>query len=179
MNWFASMNVLHKMRLTSHKIIIRKFPLLRISFSKTLHTKTNSTKKMIDLVNTFKQSMKTLTYVLSWRIKLEKLLCLKNLGRRSLENSGGFQTMKLLLLWLQETIESDEESSTISYVLVRKGGSELDETPWLFSSISENTFNNSHTPWFNLLTTKLTITLTKTEPKTEQETLLIKLWKFQ
>ena len=31
-------------------------------------------------------------------MKLAKLLCLKNLGRRSRENSGGFQTMKLLLL---------------------------------------------------------------------------------
>lgn len=67
-------------------------------------------------------------------MKLEKFLCLKNLGRRSFENSAGFLTMKLLLLSLQETTESEEESSTISYVLVRKGGSEL-EAP-LFSSIS-------------------------------------------
>ena len=36
-----------------------------------------------------------LTYVFSWRTKLLKLLCLKNLGRRSLENSAGFQTTKL------------------------------------------------------------------------------------
>ncbi len=36
-----------------------------------------------------------LTYVLSWRTKLEKLLCLKCLGRRSRENSGGFHTTKL------------------------------------------------------------------------------------
>ena len=74
--------------------------------------------------------------MLSWRMKLEKFLCLKNLGRRSFENSAGLLTMKLLLWSLQDMIESEEESSTISYVLVRNGGSEV-ETP-LFSSILLN-----------------------------------------
>jgi hypothetical protein len=36
-----------------------------------------------------------LTYVFSCRTKLEKLLCLKDRGNRSLENSAGFHTMKL------------------------------------------------------------------------------------
>lgn len=73
-------------------------------------------------------------------MKLEKFLCLKNLGRRSPENSAGFLTIKLLLFSLQETIESEDESSTISYVLVRKGGSELE--PPLFSSIPYNHFKS-------------------------------------
>jgi hypothetical protein len=58
-------------------------------------------------------------------MKLEKLLCLKNLGSKSLANSGGSHTVKLLLLGLQETIGSVEGSSTISYVFARKGGSEF------------------------------------------------------
>lgn len=37
----------------------------------------------------------TLTYVFNCRTKLEKLLCLKCWGRRSLANSAGFQTTKL------------------------------------------------------------------------------------
>ena len=69
---------------------------------------------------------KLLTYVFSCLIKLEKLLCLKYLGRSTLENSGGFHTMKLVLLWLQDTIESVDGSSTISYVLARKGATELE-----------------------------------------------------
>lgn len=73
-----------------------------------------------------------LTYVFSCLMKLEKLLCLKNLGNKSLQNSGGFQTIKLLLLGLQPTIESVEGSSTISYAFTRKGGSEL-ELPWASS----------------------------------------------
>ena len=36
-----------------------------------------------------------LTYVFSCRTKLEKLLCLKDRGSKSLENSAGFHTMKL------------------------------------------------------------------------------------
>ena len=36
-----------------------------------------------------------LTYVLSCLTKLEKLLCLKDRGSKSLENSAGFHTMKL------------------------------------------------------------------------------------
>lgn len=56
-------------------------------------------------------------------MKLEKLLCLKYLGNKSLAKSGGFHTTKLLLLELQETMASEDGSSTISYVFVRKGGS--------------------------------------------------------
>jgi hypothetical protein len=36
--------------------------------------------------------------VLSWRTKEEKLACLKHLGRRSRENSAGFQTTKLAVM---------------------------------------------------------------------------------
>lgn len=70
--------------------------------------------------------LRILTYVFSCLIKLEKLLCLKYLGRSSLANSGGFHTMKLLLLWLQDTMGSVEGSSTISYVFAMKGGNELE-----------------------------------------------------
>lgn len=56
----------------------------------------------------------TLTYVFNCLTKLEKLLCLKYLGKRSLANSGGFHTTKLLLVGLQETIESVAGSSTMS-----------------------------------------------------------------
>jgi hypothetical protein len=59
-------------------------------------------------------------------MKLEKLLCLKNLGSKSLAKSGGFHTTKLLLLELHDTTESVEGSSTISYVFVRNGGSEFE-----------------------------------------------------
>lgn len=55
-----------------------------------------------------------LTYVLSCLMKLEKLLCLKNLGSRSLENSRGFHTIKLLLPGVQDTTGSVEGSLTIS-----------------------------------------------------------------
>lgn len=64
--------------------------------------------------------------MLSCLMKLEKLLCLKNFGNKSLANSGGFHTTKLLLPALQETTESVEGSSTISYVFARKGGSEFE-----------------------------------------------------
>lgn len=63
-----------------------------------------------------------LTYVLSCRTKLEKLLCLKYLGRRSRANSGGFHTTKLLFSGPHDTIASVAGSSTMSYVLLRKGG---------------------------------------------------------
>lgn len=59
--------------------------------------------------------------MLSWRTKLEKLLCLKYLGKRS-PNSGGFQITKLLFEDDQETMASVEGSSTMSYVLLRNGG---------------------------------------------------------
>lgn len=62
-------------------------------------------------------------------MKLEKLLCLKYFGNKSLAKSGGFHTIKLLLLELQDTVEFVEGSSTISYVFARKGGSEF-ELPW-------------------------------------------------
>lgn len=54
--------------------------------------------------------------------KLEKLLCLKYLGKRSLVNSGGFHTTKLLFVGLHDTIGSVAGSSTMSYVLLKKGG---------------------------------------------------------
>ena len=54
--------------------------------------------------------------------KLEKLLCLKYLGSKSLANSGGFQTTKLLLVGLHDSIGSVAGSSTMSYVLLRNGG---------------------------------------------------------
>lgn len=60
--------------------------------------------------------------MLSCRTKLEKLLCLKYLGNNSCANSGVFQTTKLLPTSLQDTIASVAGSSTISKVLVRKGG---------------------------------------------------------
>lgn len=63
-----------------------------------------------------------LTYVLSWRMKLEKLQCLKYFGRRLVESWWESQTMKLLRAWLHETIESVAGSSTMSNVFVRKGG---------------------------------------------------------
>jgi hypothetical protein len=47
-------------------------------------------------------------------MKLEKFLCLKNLGNKSLVKTGGFQTMKLLLVSLHEIIASVEGSLTIS-----------------------------------------------------------------
>lgn len=62
-------------------------------------------------------------------MKLEKLLCLKNFGNRTDENSSGFRTTKLLLLGVHETIESVEGSSTMSYVLTKNGGSELKPPP--------------------------------------------------
>lgn len=62
-------------------------------------------------------------------MKLEKLLCLKNLGNKTDENSSGFQTTKLLSLELHETIELVEGSSTISYVLTKNGGSEVKPPP--------------------------------------------------
>jgi len=60
--------------------------------------------------------------VLSCLTKLEKLLCLKYLGSKSLANSGGFQTTKLLLVGLHDSIGSVAGSSTMSYVLLRNGG---------------------------------------------------------
>lgn len=63
-----------------------------------------------------------LTYVFSWRMKLEKLQCLKYFGRRLVESWWESQTMKLLRAWLHETIESVAGSSTMSNVFVRKGG---------------------------------------------------------
>lgn len=58
-------------------------------------------------------------------MKLEKLLCLKYVGRRRRANSGGFQTTKLVLLELHDTISSVDESSTMSYVFRRNGAGPL------------------------------------------------------
>lgn len=55
-------------------------------------------------------------------MKLEKLLCLKYLGSRVVENLCESQTTKLFLPLLHETTESVAGSSTISNVFVRKGG---------------------------------------------------------
>eukprot|EP00268_Persea_americana_P006753 TRINITY_DN12432_c0_g2_i1.p1 TRINITY_DN12432_c0_g2~~TRINITY_DN12432_c0_g2_i1.p1 ORF type:complete len:145 (+),score=20.11 TRINITY_DN12432_c0_g2_i1:463-897(+) len=68
------------------------------------------------------KASRVLTYVLSWRTKLEKLLCLKYLGRRLVANLCESQTMKLLRAWLHETIKSVAGSSTMSNVFVRNGG---------------------------------------------------------
>lgn len=72
-----------------------------------------------------KEERESHTYVFNCLTKLEKLLCLKYLGKRSLANSGGFQTTKLLLVELQDTIASLDGLSTISYVLLRNGGDAL------------------------------------------------------
>lgn len=73
-----------------------------------------------------KKKKSELTYVFSCLTKLEKLLCLKYWGSKSLAKSGGFQTMKLPPLWLQDTNELVNGSSTISYVLMRKGAGEFE-----------------------------------------------------
>lgn len=62
------------------------------------------------------------TYVFSWRTKLEKLLCLKFLGRISLANSIGSHTTKLSPLEPHEMTESTAGSSTRSKVLHKNGG---------------------------------------------------------
>jgi hypothetical protein len=59
--------------------------------------------------------------VLSWRTKLEKLLCLKYLGRRSRANSAGRHTMKADPSSFHEMTSSTAGSSTSWYVLVRNG----------------------------------------------------------
>lgn len=63
-----------------------------------------------------------LTYVLSCLTKLEKLLCLKDLGRRLVEKEWGSQTTKLEPSLLQETMWLVIGSSTTSNVLVKNGG---------------------------------------------------------
>lgn len=55
-------------------------------------------------------------------MKLEKLLCLKYLESRAVENCWESQTMKLLRALLHETMESVDGSSTISKVFVRNAG---------------------------------------------------------
>lgn len=77
-------------------------------------------------MNSFKSR---LTYVLSCLTKLEKLLCLKYMGSKSLANSVGSQTTKLPPLSLQETTWLVEGSSTKSYVFERKGAGAF-EPPW-------------------------------------------------
>lgn len=63
-------------------------------------------------------------------MKLEKLLCLKYWGSKSLQNSGGFQTMKLVPASLHETTESVLGLSTISYVFNRNGAGAPPPLPW-------------------------------------------------
>lgn len=72
---------------------------------------------------------KVLTYVLSWRMKLEKLPCLKCLGRRLVENWRTSHTMKLLRARLHDTTESVPGSSTMSNIFVRKGGGPVSCNP--------------------------------------------------
>ena len=57
-------------------------------------------------------------------MKLEKLLCLKYLGSRSREKSGGFHTTKLAPPGPHDTTRLVAGSSTISYVLIRNGAGE-------------------------------------------------------
>lgn len=52
-------------------------------------------------------------------------MCLKYLGKNTFENSGTSQTTKLLFPLLQETTSLVERSSTMSYVLLKKGGTEF------------------------------------------------------
>jgi hypothetical protein len=70
-----------------------------------------------------------LTYVLSWRTKLEKLRCLNRRGSSALAKTCESQTTKLLPAWLQETTESVDASSTRSKVLVRNGGGPTSWSP--------------------------------------------------
>jgi hypothetical protein len=58
--------------------------------------------------------LEALTYVLSCLMKLEKLLCLKYLGSRSREKSGGFHTTKLAPPGPHDTTWLVAGSSTIS-----------------------------------------------------------------
>ncbi len=68
--------------------------------------------------------------MLSWRTKLEKLLCLKYFGSKSRANSAGRQTMKVDPSSFQEMSSSTPGSSTSWYVLVRNGvGIDLCESP--------------------------------------------------
>lgn len=113
--------------------------------------------------------MNCLTYVFSCLIKLEKLLCLKNLGNKTLANSGGFQTIKLLSFSLHETILSDETSSTISYVFAMNGGSAL-ELPWPSSIVNSKIFQHS-----TQIRTKLHYVNTITNPSSQHPTTYTKI----
>lgn len=63
-------------------------------------------------------------------MKLEKLLCLKYLGSRSLANSAGRQMTNAFPCSFHEIIWFDDESSTRWYVLVKKGvGIVLNDSP--------------------------------------------------
>ncbi|KAF5766283.1 hypothetical protein HanXRQr2_Chr15g0713571 [Helianthus annuus] len=59
--------------------------------------------------------------VLSWRTKLEKLLCLNEFGNKSLAKSAVFQTIKLVPISFHEITSSVSGSSTNKYVLLKKG----------------------------------------------------------
>ena len=65
------------------------------------------------------ERLQTLTYVLSCLMKLEKLLCLKYWGNKSVQKCDTFHTIKLWPSELHETIPSVDGSSTIWYVFVR------------------------------------------------------------
>jgi hypothetical protein len=92
--------------------------------------------------------------VFSCRTKLEKLLCLKYLGSRSLQNSAWLATTKLVPSGVHATTASVAGSSTISYVLLRKGGSE--DAPSIplqttASSSSSSGCGAAHGRWLRLV----------------------------
>lgn len=67
---------------------------------------------------------------MSWRTKLEKLLCLKYLGSKSLAKTVGFQTMNVVPVSFHEITSLVAISSTRWYVLVRNGvGVDLWDSP--------------------------------------------------
>lgn len=86
--------------------------------------KTKTITEEIHIFGPVYQEVKIHTYVFSWRTKLEKLLCLKFLGRILLANSKGSHTTKLCPPAAHEIMESKAGSSTISYVFERNGGTE-------------------------------------------------------
>ncbi|BAT09055.1 Os09g0526650 [Oryza sativa Japonica Group] len=91
------------------------------------HNKRFSPRRKQSLANSHRSGTIFLNpYVLSWRTKLEKLLCLKYLGRRSRANSAGRHTTNVDPSSFHEITSSTAGSSTSWYVFVRNGvGSDL------------------------------------------------------
>ncbi len=86
-------------------------PKTKIVASQSLGTMINS--KILDMLH---------TQVLSCRTKLEKLLCLKSVGRRSRANSAGCHTTKAVPSTFHDITSSVTGSSTSMQVLSKKGG---------------------------------------------------------